>query len=178
MRNHTRLPAAALLLALTGGMALAYAADDHKTNPANDAPAIGDAVRDNAAIDSATVDTSSTYRASVLMNMPVHNAQGEQLGSINDFVIDLTTGSVRYAAISFGGFLGFGDKLFAVPMKAMTLRHDGNNASYFVLNVPKERLEKAPGFNRDAWPAFGDPIWSNEIDRYYETDLPHVSLND
>jgi sporulation protein YlmC with PRC-barrel domain len=106
------------------------------------------------------------FRSSQLVGMPVQNAAGEDLGKLEDLVLDLNTGRVRYAALSFGGFLGVGDKLFAVPWGALRLKTvDGDTA--FVLDVPKERLESAPGFNKDQWPDFADPNWSREIDQYY-----------
>jgi sporulation protein YlmC with PRC-barrel domain len=112
------------------------------------------------------VERGLAFRSSQLVGMPVHNAAGEDLGKIEDLVIDLSTGRVRYATLSFGGFLGVGDKLFAVPWGALRLKTVGDDTT-FVLDVPKERLEAAPGFNKDQWPNFADPNWSREIDLYY-----------
>jgi hypothetical protein len=104
--------------------------------------------------------------------MQVRNPNGEELGTIDDYVVDMQTGRISYVALSFGGFLGIGDKLFAIPFKAMTLRHDADNNYFFVLAVPKESLEKAPGFDKEHWPNVADPKWSEEIDRYYRDHLP------
>lgn len=79
----------------------------------------------------------------------VENMEGEDLGKIEEIMIDLDEGSVAYAVLSFGGFLGIGDKLFAVPWQALSKKPDSHS---FILNVDKEVLEKAPGFNKDAWP--------------------------
>ncbi|MEF9671853.1 hypothetical protein QNM99_02940 [Pseudomonas sp. PCH446] len=68
--------------------------------------------------------------------------------------------------LSFGGFLGMGEKLFAVPWSALTL--DTVNKR-FVLGVDKERLANAPGFDKDMWPDMQDPTWSKEIHAYYGT---------
>jgi hypothetical protein len=80
-------------------------------------------------------------------------------------MIDVTSGRVAYAVLSFGGFLGLGKKLFAVPWSALTL---DAGEKRFVLNVPKERLENAPGFDSDHWPSMADSTWATEIHEYYE----------
>ncbi len=79
----------------------------------------------------------------------VVNRAGEDLGKIEDLIIDLQDGRIAYAALSFGGFLGMGDKLFAIPWQALSLRlHDKS----FTLDIPKDVLEKAEGFDKDNWP--------------------------
>ena len=57
----------------------------------------------------------------------------------------------------FGGFLGMGDKLFAIPWHALVL--DADNEC-FVLDIPKERMEQAPGFNKERWPSMADQRWA------------------
>ena len=74
--------------------------------------------------------------ASTLRNEKVVNAAGENLGLIEDYMIDLNNGRIAYCVLSFGGFLGMGDKLFAVPWSALTLDKENKR---FVLNVNKER---------------------------------------
>ncbi|WP_269849980.1 PRC-barrel domain-containing protein [Methanosarcina horonobensis] len=79
----------------------------------------------------------------------VINTAGEDLGKIEELMIDIQDGRVGYAVLSFGGFLGMGDKLFAIPWQALNLRvHD----HAFVLDIPKETLENAKGFDKDHWP--------------------------
>src|SRR5512135_3389874 len=80
--------------------------------------------------------------ASSLTGDSVVNAQGEDLGTIEDIMIHIDSGRVAYAVLSFGGFLGMGDKLFAIPWEALTLDEDNKQ---FILNIPKEKLENAPG---------------------------------
>lgn len=94
----------------------------------------------------------------------IRNRQGEDLGKIKDLMIDLNDGSVSYAVVSYGGFLGMGDKLFAVPFDAMTV--DTENHA-FVLDVSKERLENAPGFDKDEWPNFADPTFADTVRSFY-----------
>ena len=112
-------------------------------------------------------NTAQAFRASKLIGMEVKNAKGEALGSINDFVVD-ERGQVRYIAVSFGGVLGVGSKLFAVPYKTFTFKTDVDAESrYAELNVDKQLLEKAPGFPSDRWPDFGDQKFVKEVDAFY-----------
>ncbi len=79
-------------------------------------------------------------------------------------MIDLDNGRIAYCVLSFGGFLGMGDKLFAVPWSALTL--DTENKC-FILNVDKERLNKAPGFDKDNWPYMTDADWGTRVYTFY-----------
>jgi hypothetical protein len=103
--------------------------------------------------------------ASTLTGNTVKNRAGEHLGEIEEIMLDLDSGRVAYAVLSFGGFLGLGDKLFAVPWHAMDLDTDDKA---FILDVPKARLEKAPGFDKDHWPDFADQKWGLSIHQYYK----------
>jgi sporulation protein YlmC with PRC-barrel domain len=108
--------------------------------------------------------TRNTLSASTIIGDPVHNAMGEDLGKIEDLMIDLSSGRIAYAVLSFGGFLGMGNKLFAVPFRAM--RIDTENHA-FVLDVPKERLKEAPGFDKDNWPDVSDMGYRSQIYSFY-----------
>ena len=102
--------------------------------------------------------------AETLQGDDVINHQGEKLGSIEDIMLDVSSGKVAYAVLSFGGILGMGDKLFAIPWGALTLDAD---RKCFVLDVPKDRLQNAPGFDKDHWPAMADPSWASQVYAYY-----------
>ena len=102
--------------------------------------------------------------ANTLNGNDVYNRDNEDLGDIKEIMLDVPTGRVAYAVLSFGGFLGMGDKLFAVPWVALKL--DTVNKR-FVLNVSKERLKEAPGFDKDAWPDMADPTWIKGVHAYY-----------
>ncbi|MGZ5007597.1 MAG: PRC-barrel domain-containing protein [Methylobacter sp.] len=104
--------------------------------------------------------------ADTLLGNDVYNQNNEDLGDIKEIMLDMTTGQVSYAVLSYGGFLGMGERLFAVPWDA--LRLDTENKR-FVLNIDKERLESAPGFDKDHWPDMADQSWKNEISSFYET---------
>jgi sporulation protein YlmC with PRC-barrel domain len=102
--------------------------------------------------------------ATKLIGDPVVSPKGEDLGKIEDLVIDPTNGRVDYAVLSFGGFLGMGDKLFAVPLEAMKLSPKEKG---FVLDVDKERLKQAPGFDKKHWPAASDRAFGTKVYNYY-----------
>jgi len=116
-----------------------------------------------------TTVVSTAFRASKLIGMDVRITKDEKVGSISDMVVDTPTGHIRYAALSVGGFLGIGDKLFAVPWKSMVLKHDSKGA-FFVLDVSKDKMRSAPGFDEKHWPDFGNPKFGTEIDQYYGVD--------
>jgi len=104
--------------------------------------------------------------ADTLIGNDVYNHQEQDLGDIKEIMLDMSTGKVAYAVLSFGSFLGMGEKLFAVPWNALTL--DTMNKR-FILNIEKERLKSAPGFDKDDWPDMADTTWSNDIHAYYGT---------
>jgi sporulation protein YlmC with PRC-barrel domain len=109
----------------------------------------------------------SLMGADTLLGDGVVNGANEDLGDIKEIMLDMNTGQVAYAVLAFGGFLGMGEKLFAVPWQALHL--DTVNKR-FVLDVEKERLKTAPGFNKDAWPDMADVQWANEVHTFYGTD--------
>lgn len=112
--------------------------------------------------------------ASTLIGDSVVNQNGDDLGDLKEVMVDMRSGTIGYAVLSFGGFLGMGDKLFAVPWNALTL--DTVN-KHLVLNVDKKRLEDAPGFDKDSWPDMADPIWETEIHSYYGTSASRRNLD-
>jgi sporulation protein YlmC with PRC-barrel domain len=99
------------------------------------------------------------------MDFDVENSAGESLGSIEDIMIDLDDGCVAYAVLSFGGFLGLGDKLFAIPWSKLTRSPDKDKT--FILEVPKEKLQEMQGFDKSNWPDFSDPQWRQQTYDYY-----------
>ncbi len=101
---------------------------------------------------------------SSIHNTKIVNPTGESLGHIKDLMIDPQSGRVQYAVLDFGGFLGIGDKLFAVPLEAFTI--DRSNER-FVLDMPKDKFENAPGFPTDNWPSNPDPQFLEGVYDYY-----------
>ena len=87
--------------------------------------------------------------ASTIIGDKVYNGRSESMGSIKDLMLNLDEGSIEYVVIEFGGFLGIGEKYFAVPFQALTI---DTSRHAFILNQQREVLENAPGFDKDHWP--------------------------
>ena len=102
--------------------------------------------------------------ASTLIGNEVVGRDAETLGKVTEIMLDVLSGRVAYAVLSFGGFLGMGNKLFAVPWSALVL--DTMNKR-FMLDVEKERLDGAPGFDKDHWPNMANLEWAADIHAYY-----------
>ena len=114
--------------------------------------------------------TRAVLSASSLSGDKVKNPAGEDLGKVHELMIDLSTGRVAYVVLSFGGVLGMGNKLFAVPWQAFQIDED---EKCFLLDVDKQRLENAPGFDKDRWPDMADVTWGSGIHKYYGTE-PYI----
>jgi hypothetical protein len=113
--------------------------------------------------------------ASKIIGRMVVNCEYEDLGEIRELVMDAKEGCIAYAVLSFGGFMGLGNKLFAIPWSAFEFAEPEERLTGFdepatklMLNVDKEKLKEAPGFDQDAkWPDFADRTWGNGIYKYY-----------
>jgi len=110
------------------------------------------------------VFSNSPVKASSVIGTKVVNPQGENLGDIKEIVMDPRSGKVAYSVVSFGGFLSMGEKLFAVPFSAFEYNVTKNE---YVLDLPKELLEAAPGFDADHWPTMADEKWNRDVYKYY-----------
>lgn len=110
--------------------------------------------------------------ADTLLGNDVYSQNDEDLGDIKEIMMDMRTGKVSYAVLSYGGFLGVGEKLFAVPWQALKLDTENKR---FILNVDSTKLDSAPGFDKDHWPNMADPTWANSIHRFYGTDSSGMS---
>ena len=108
--------------------------------------------------------TRNTLSATTIIGDPVRNGMGEDLGKIEDLMIDLTSGRIAYAVLSFGGFLGVGNKLFAVPFRAMRVE---TAERAFVLDGPIVQNKNAPGFDKDNWPDLNDPTYRGQVYTFY-----------
>ncbi|MBB3209195.1 sporulation protein YlmC with PRC-barrel domain [Rhodopirellula rubra] len=114
------------------------------------------------------VTASGQIRASQLIGQNIYNKAEESIGEINDVVMDASTGKIAYVAVSYGGMLGLGDSLFAVPFKAFkcTKEQDGDDY-HMCLDVTKQQLENAKGFNQDRWPAAADKQFMAGLNKMY-----------
>lgn len=108
--------------------------------------------------------SNEVLSASTLTGDTVRNSKGEDLGKIEELMIDVDRGRIAYAVLSFGGFLGMGDKLFAIPWEALTIDFAEHE---FVLDVDKDVLKNAPGFDKNNWPRMADRRWAQDIYDYY-----------
>jgi sporulation protein YlmC with PRC-barrel domain len=127
--------------------------------------------------------------ADELLGKSVVSPQGDKLGKIEDVVIH-PGGEVAYAVLSFGGFLGMGDKYFAIPWSSFKHEHEGamhnpedkttgteksttgmreKKSEPLVLSIDKERLKNAPGFDKSHWPEMANTDWAKDVDNYYGT---------
>jgi len=104
-------------------------------------------------------------KGSTFIGADVENPQGQNLGDIKDIVIDRASGRIAYAVVSFGGFLGMGEKLFAVPWGAFAQPRADKDK--FVLDVDKDRLKNAPGFDQNNWPQMASREWVTSLYSYY-----------
>lgn len=111
-------------------------------------------------------------RASKLIGMKIQNSQKESVGQIKDIVLDPATTRIQYVAVTYGGFLGLGDKLFAVPMQAIHVQQDPDHQGHvlLVMDVTKEQMNGAKGFDESNWPNFSDANFAGELHRRYKTE--------
>lgn len=109
----------------------------------------------------------ASLSASTLTGDKARNLDGDSLGHLEEIVIDLESGRVSYAVLASGGFLGLGDKLFAIPWDMLSV--DTENKE-IIVDVSKETLENAPGFDKDNWPDIHDRSWVEDVYRFYGHD--------
>lgn len=98
-------------------------------------------------------DTRTLFRSQTLVGRKVINERGQDLGEIEELVIDPDRGCIEYAVLSFGGLFGAGEKFFALPWEALRIDTAHND---FVMDVDREVLEKGQGFDPDTWPSQPD----------------------
>ena len=112
-----------------------------------------------------TVETHPTVlSASAVIGDSVVNRTGENLGKIEELMLDLEKGRVAYAVLSFGGFMGMGEKLFVVPFEALKL---DTSREHITLDVDKDKLKNAPSFNKNQPPQASDRTWGAEVYKFY-----------
>lgn len=120
--------------------------------------------------------SGANIRVSQLMDLNLQNSQGESLGEIKDIVVDTKSGKVNYAVVTYGGFLGMGNKLFAVPFEAFKVQVDPDKVGdddidgddyVMILDVTQKQLEGQQGFDEDNWPNMANKQWSADLDKRY-----------
>lgn len=112
----------------------------------------------------ATNGTDRLIASDKVAGTAVYNRAGENLGSIANFLVNKHSGMVEYVIMSFGGFLGMGEKYHPLPWKALT--YDPSMGGY-VVDLDKRQLENAPTYERSEAPDWGDPSYGRQIDDFY-----------
>ncbi|HEV8513615.1 MAG TPA: PRC-barrel domain-containing protein [Cyclobacteriaceae bacterium] len=87
--------------------------------------------------------------ASSIIGDKVYNRDDEKLGEIKDIMINLEVGKIDYFIVEYGGFLGIGEKYFAIPLRLLEV---DEKKKAFILDQSREVLERAPGFDKNHWP--------------------------
>ena len=114
---------------------------------------------------STTVETHpNVISTTAIIGDNIVNRTGERLGKIEELMLDLEKGRVAYAVLSFGGFLGMGEKLFAIPFEALKL---DATREHFTLDVDKDKMRNAPGFDKKNPPQASDRTWGAEVYKFY-----------
>lgn len=111
-----------------------------------------------------TAASGKVLSAGTMTGDDVVDGTGEKLGTLEELMIDVDRGTIAYAVLSVGGFMGMGDKLFAIPWSAVRM---DTAEKRLVLNVSKEMLASAPGFDKDHWPDFADQAWGATVYSHY-----------
>jgi len=121
-------------------------------------------------LDSST--SGQSVRVSKLIGMSIQNSANQNVGQIKDIVIDPSSDRVQYVAVTYGGFLGLGNNLFAVPMQAIQIKQNPNNRDSVMLflDVTKEQMDGDVGFDENNWPNFSDGKFAGEINRRYKVE--------
>jgi PRC-barrel domain len=112
---------------------------------------------------SPTAETDRLISSDKVEGTNVYSTHGDLLGTIESFMVDKFTGKVAYAVMSFGGFLGIGEKHHALPWAKLT--YDTRQGGY-VIDIDNDTLEGAPVYSAGANP-FVDPMYGRHLYDYY-----------
>jgi sporulation protein YlmC with PRC-barrel domain len=113
--------------------------------------------------DIATDETLQLIASDKVEGTAVYNPNGDRLGTISNLMVDKLSGQVDYAVMSFGGFLGIGEKQHPLPWSSLTYDEDKGG---YVVNLDKKKLENAPTLDPDEdfeW----TPDYGRSVDKYY-----------
>ncbi|WP_029007386.1 PRC-barrel domain-containing protein [Azospirillum halopraeferens] len=111
-----------------------------------------------------TIRTPRLLSADGLRSLQLRGADGEEVGAIQEVVVDPRNGRIAYAVVELGGFLGIGERYFPVPWAVF---ETGVRGEGLVLKVPRERLVTAPQYTRDHRPDMSDRQWALALHTYY-----------
>jgi hypothetical protein len=150
MRHPSPALVAAAVLAVGPGM-MAASAPGAAGGPVRSAEPIRDTKR--------FAEHTGLFRSSSVVGSSVKDLAGKDAGTIEDLLVD-SRGAVAYAIVSFGGFMGIGDRLYAVPWDAVIVDREKRTVH---VDVTKETLERSPSFAADQWPDSSDREWGGEV---------------
>jgi sporulation protein YlmC with PRC-barrel domain len=102
--------------------------------------------------------------ASSIIGDRIENLDGDNLGTIDNLMVNINTGAIEYVVLETGSFLGLGGKLFAIPFAQLYLNTD---KECFILNREKEYLKQIPGFDKNHWPDTNDHSYFSDVDNYW-----------
>ncbi len=109
------------------------------------------------------------FRSANVIGMPVKTPDQKRIGEIEELVIDIESGTVAYAVLSFGGHFGFGEKFFAVPWSEFSMVHN-EAGHHFVVDTSADKLRKLPGLSKKNWPETATSEWDVVVDKHYQRD--------
>jgi hypothetical protein len=108
-------------------------------------------------------------RLTQMTGATLRDPDGESLGTIEDVVFK--DGSIQYAIVSVGGYMGIGDRLIPVPWEAIKTRDaDGGAANEYYVEMQRDRFVRSPSFARDNWPTFTDPNFERLVFGYHRVE--------
>ena len=112
-----------------------------------------------------TDETRRLIASSKVEGTAVFDSAGEQLGTVYNFMVDKVSGQVAYVVMSFGGFLGLGERYHPLPWRALT--YDTRLGGY-VVDIDRNRLADAPTHGAEDDP-FEDREYGAKVDAYYRS---------
>jgi len=165
MKKNSKLYSALAVMAITTMMATSpFFASDVQAMDKVKTTTIG-----TVSTEVVTMKGGYSILGSKFIGMEVKTPQGENLGEVKDIMID-STGNVRYAAVSYGGFMGMGDKMYAVPLDAFTFKREKDmffDDVTLILNVTQEQIKDDKGFDNKNWPNLDDEGYRKDLDNRY-----------
>ncbi len=169
MKKYSRMYYGLSVFVVTALFATApgFAADDTRSTQTTTTMQSGDMTKS-----ASTMRGGFAILGSNLIGKNVKNTQGEDIGEVKDIMLD-SKGKVRYVAVAYGGFLGVGDKMHAVPLSAFQFKRDKDmffDDTELILNVSKEQLKDEPGFDANNWPDLDNETYRTDLDRRYNVD--------
>jgi hypothetical protein len=108
------------------------------------------------------------WQGSQIIGAKVEDPSGKNIGKIEDVMVD-ASGRMPFAVLSFGGFMGVGEKWYAVPWNAMHVERDrdSQDVKRIVMDVSKDTLDRAPSFTKERWPDTRDSQWTRDTQKYW-----------